>query len=306
MKTTKIPWVFAVAFGAASLALGQNKAVPLPPEGFDTPQAAADALLDAAAKNDKAALVKIFGSPGRDILTSGDPNRDEQERAEFTRLAQDKHALEPDPMNKNRETLTIGDEDWPFPAPIVQRNGKWSFEPGEARTEMRARRVGADELDVVEVCAGYVEAQQEYAAAKRGGNTILEYARRVASAPGKRDGLTWDGPEPLVPRRFAEAVVDEVKAAGGKPKPYHGYYFRMLTAQGTHARGGAFSYDAKGALIGGFGLAAWPAAYGVTGIHTFIVNQDGVIYEKDLGPASGGMANPIKAFDPDSSWKQVE
>ncbi len=300
----------ALLLGAVNLCFAQTRpALPKTQptqQSFDTAQAAADALLDAVARNDTKALQRIFGSQGHDLLTSGDPKQDEQERAEFARLAKDKHDLEPDPMNKKRMILTIGGEDWPFPAPIVEENGKWSFAAMEGRREMRQRRIGADELDVAEVCAGFVEAEKEYASQQRDANKMLKFTTRIVSTSGKHDGLYWDGPDPLVPKRFAEAVVDEPRASGAKPRPYHGYFFHLLTAQGAHARGGAFSYEAKGALIGGFGLVAWPAMYGVTGIDTFVVNQDGTIYEKDLGPTSGGAVTPIKMYDPDSTWIQVE
>lgn len=300
----------ALLLGAASYCFSQThpaaaKTQPAQ-QSFDTARAAATALLDAVAHNDTAELERIFGPQGRAILTSGDPKQDREERAEFSRLATDKNDLEPDPMNKKRMILTIGEEDWPFPVPIVEQNGKWIFATNEGRWEMRARRVGADELDVAEVCAGFMEAEKEYASERRDSNPLPKYTKRIVSTAGKHDGLYWDGPNPLVPKRFAEAVVDEPHPPGTKLRPYHGYYFHILTAQGPHAPGGAVSYDVKGSLIGGVGLAAWPAVYGVTGIDTFVENQDGTIYEKDLGPASGGTAAPVKLYDPDETWNQVE
>ncbi len=300
----------ALLLGAASYCFSQTHPVAAKAQptqrSYNTAQAAAAALLDAVAHNDTAELGRIFGPQGHAILTSGDPKHDEEELAEFSRLATDKHDLEPDPMNKKRMILTIGEEDWPFPVPIVEQNGRWIFATNEGRWEMRARRVGADELDVAEVCAGFVEAEKEYASERRDSDPLPKYTKRILSTAGKHDGLYWDGPDPLVPKRFAEAVADEPRPSGAKLRPYHGYYFRVLTAQGTHARGGAMSYEVKDTLIGGVGLVAWPAVYGVTGIDTFVVNEDGTIYEKDLGSASGGTVAPVKLYDPDDTWNQVE
>jgi hypothetical protein len=200
--------------------------------------------------------------------------------------------------------LAIGDEDWPFPVPLVKTKGKWAFDPSDAPAEMQARRIGSHELDAVEICTGFVEAEKKYASEDRDKDGLLEYAMHVTSAPGSQNGLYWEGPDtPLVPREFAEAVQDGQK----KPaKPYHGYYFRMLAGQGPHARGGAHSYLMNNKLVGGFGLVAWPAEYGVTGIHTFMVNQDGIVYQKDIPPAPGAVSALPTRFDPDPSWTPVE
>jgi hypothetical protein len=271
---------------------------------FDSALAAAEALIDAAASHDTSRLSGIFGPAGNAILTSGNPAQDRAEQSEFSKLAGAKHQFEPDARNANRMILSIGDEDWPFPVPLVRSNGKWAFDPSEARVEMQARRIGAHELDAIEICAGYVEAQQKYASEDRDKDGLLEYALHMISAPKTQSGLYWEGSgEPLVPREFAEAVWDGQKKSA---KPYHGYFFRILDGQGPNAPGGAHNYTVKNKLIGGFGLVAWPAQYEVTGIHTFIVNQDGVIYQKDIAPTPGGAALPITRFDPDSSWRPVE
>jgi hypothetical protein len=272
--------------------------------GFDSANAAADALIEAAARHDSAGLSAIFGPQGNAILTSGNPAQDRAEQSEFSKLAGAKHELEPDARNANRTILSIGDEDWPFPVPLVRSNGKWAFDPSEASAEMQARRIGEHELDAIEICAGYVEAQQEYASEDRDKDGLLEYALHMISAPEKQNGLYWEGSgEPLVPRGFAEATWDGQKKSA---KPYHGYFFRILDGQGPNAPGGAHNYTVKNKLIGGFGLVAWPAQYEVTGIHTFIVNQDGAVYEKDIAPAPGGAVLPITRFDPDASWRPVE
>jgi hypothetical protein len=286
----------AILFALAAPVLAQER--------FDSADAAVQAVIDGAEKHDTARLTAIFGPNGKALLTSGNPEQDRAEQSEFSRLAREKHQLTADPMNPNRMILVIGDEDWPFPVPIVKANGKWSFDPSEARVEMQARRIGTHELDAIEICSGYVEAQRKYASVDYDKDGILEYAPHMMSTPGKKDGLYWEGTdEPLVPHGLAEATWEGQK----KPaKPYHGYYFRILEGQGPHAPGGEHGYRAKNKLMGGFGLVAWPAEYGVTGIHTFIVNQDGVVYEKDIAPAPGGAAPAITRYDPDPSWSPVD
>jgi hypothetical protein len=274
-------------------------------ERFDSADAAAQAVIDAADAHDSARLMAIFGPRAKETLTSGDAAQDRAEQTEFARLARTKHRLEISHMNPNRAILAIGDEDWPFPVPIVRTNGKWSFNASDAPVEMQARRIGTDELDAIEICYGYVEAQQKYASEDRDKAGMLVYAPHIMSAPGRHDGLYWQGEgEPLVPEDFAKAAWDG--AQKGRAKPYHGYYFRVLQGQGTHAPDGAHNYFVKDKLIGGFGLVAWPSEYGVSGVHTFIVNQDGVVYQKDIAPVPGKPAAPITRFDPDESWQPVD
>jgi len=270
---------------------------------FDSPEAAMQALIDAAAKNDTGQLSALFGPNGRQILTSGDPQKDKAEREEFSRLANRKHELQPSTMNPNVRILIVGAEDWPFPVPIVQTNGKWRFETAQGAIEMRARRIGANELDAIEISAGYVEAQQAYAAQVRDQHGLLEYAQQIMSSPGKQDGLYWQGEGSLVPAGFAEA--ESRIGPASKPKPYHGYYFHILKSQGPDAPEGRHTYVSKESMIGGFGLVAWPAMYGVTGIHTFIVNQDGIVYERDLGRPTSNLTPPVNRYNPDKSWTPV-
>jgi len=285
----------AIAFATSSLAQ----------QRFDSPVAAAQAVIDAAESHDSARLSAILGPQASGILTSGSPAQDRDEQAEFARLARARHRLEISPLNQNRAILAIGDEDWPFPVPIRRANGKWSFDASETPAEMRARHIGADELDAIEICHGYVGAQIKYASEDRDQDGLLEYSPRLMSRPGQHDGLYWDGAgEPLVPEGFARAAWDANRK--GEPKPYHGYYFRVLDGQGPSAPGGAHNYLVKDKMLGGFGLVAWPAEYGVTGIHTFIVNQTGLVYEKDIAPVPGKPPMPITRFDPDHSWEPVE
>jgi hypothetical protein len=295
-----------IAFGALIIGLPAI-ALAQAPKTFDSAEAAAQALIDATEKDDVAALSALFGPGGKAVLTSGDAEQDKKERAEFARLARDKHQLEPDPLNSAVTILAIGSEDWPFPIPIVHSKDKWHFDALQGAVEMQARRVGANELDTIEVCAGYVEAQLEYAAQVRDKHGMLEYAQRIAGAQGQPDTLYWGGSaEPLVPEAFADAEVETGKGAEVKPKPYHGYYFRVLQAQGRNAEGGRHNYMVKDSMVGGFGLVAWPAHYGVSGVHTFIVNQNGVIYEKDLGNPTTSLSTTVTSYDPDKSWTRVQ
>jgi hypothetical protein len=274
-------------------------------ERFDSPEAAAQSVIDAVDSHDSARLLTIFGPQANGILTSGDSARDRNEQAEFARLARAKHRLEISPMHPNRAVLAIGDEDWPFPVPMVRVNGKWSFDVSETPVEIRARGIGADELDAIEICHGYVEAQVKYASEGRDKDGILKYASRLMSMTGRHDGLYWAGAaESLIPEGLARAEWDGDRKE--QAKPYHGYYFRVLEGQGSNAPEGSHNYFVKGKLLGGFGLVAWPAVYGVTGIHTFIVNQDGLVYQKDIAPLPGKAPLPITRFDPDHSWEPVD
>lgn len=268
---------------------------------FGSAESAVDALIDAAQKQDVAQIAAIFGPQGGNVLMTGDNERDKREMAEFARLAMDRHRLEADAMNRDRMILSVGSQDWPFPVPIVRAGGQWKFDAMQGLAEMRTRRIGSNELDAIEICAGYVEAQQKYATRDHDKDGLLKYARLIMSSPGKEDGLFGTGSaETLVPQSFAEASVTT------KATPYHGYYFRVLTSQGPDAPGGPHNYVVKGSMIGGFGLVAWPAEYGVTGIQTFIVNQDGVVYERDLGKPVSNLVPPVTSFNPGKGWTPVE
>jgi Protein of unknown function (DUF2950) len=265
---------------------------------FDSPDAAAQAAIAAAEKNDVAELTAIFGARSKAILTTGDPAQDKEERAEFAKVARSKYHIEKDPMNLHRVILDIGPEDWPFPVPIVEHDGKWSFDPDQGDLEVRARRIGANELDTIEHLAGLVEAQHEYAQADRDGDGILEYAQLIATSPGKSDGL--------LPAQDPVAQA-EVRPGKAKATPVCGYYFKVLESQGANAGGGRHQYVVDGKhMMAGFALVAWPAEYGVTGIHTFIVNAGGEIFEKDLGKPVSSLTSPVRVFDPDPTWRSVD
>jgi hypothetical protein len=287
----------ATALACAVPALAQQR--------FDSSEAAAQALIGAVEKHDSAQLTAIFGPAARQILTSGNSTQDRNEQDEFARLAKAKHEIQVSPMSANRAILAIGDEDWPFPVPIVRKDGKWSFDASETPAEMSARVLGANELDAIEICHGYVDAQMQYASEDRDKDGMLEYAPHLMSTAGKHDGLYWKGEgDPLVPEGMALAAWNG--AVKGQAKPYDGYYLRVLDGQGPDAPGGEHNYLVKDKLIGGFGLVAWPAQYGITGIHTFIVNQDGVVYQKDIPPDPAKPAAPIVRYNPDRLWELVE
>jgi hypothetical protein len=266
---------------------------------FASPQDIIQATIEAAGHNDTAALLELFGPGGKDIVESGDPAEDKEVRAEFARSAKEKLEIETDPLTPDRVTFTVGAQDWPFPVPVVRRDGKWQLDSASGRFEILARRIGSNELNAMEVCRGYAEAQLEYASGARDGDRVLKYAQTIVSAPGKQDGLYSEGvPESLVSKEFAQA-------AGSKPVPYHGYYFRLLKSQGSDAAGGAFDYVVNGKMIGGFAMVAWPAEYGASGILTFIINQDGLVYQKDLGEGTALRARQMTQFNPAKSWRPV-
>jgi hypothetical protein len=275
---------------------------------FPTSQEAAEALVDAAAKDDTAALMKLFGPQGTDIVQSGDPAEDSASRANFVRRAHEKMDVRVEPQNPARATLIAGNDDWPFPVPLIRtKSGQWYFDSARGRTEILARRIGRNELVAIDVCRGYVEAQMKYASEDFNKDGILQYAQKLISTPGQKDGLYFEGePANLIPKDFADAA-DAIAAGGssGKRTPYHGYYFHVLKAQGPEAAGGAHSYVVKGEMIGGFGLIAYPAQYGVSGIKSFIVNQDGVVYEKDLGPMTPTLARQTVQFNPGKGWEAI-
>jgi len=273
---------------------------------FATPREVIQATIDAAERNDSVALLKLFGPDGRDIVQSGNPAEDAALRAEFVRSAHEKLQIEEDPLLPSRVTFSVGEAGWPFPVPVIRRDGKWQLDSTGGRLEILARRIGRDELNAMEVCRGYAEAQLAYSATPRGGDRFLKYAQKIASSPGTQDGLYSGGsPDVLVASSFAAASPADAYAVGKKAEPYHGYYFRVLTAQGPDAAGGAFDYVVKGKMIGGFALVAWPARYGVTGIRTLLINHEGIVYEKDLGLATALQLRQMTRFNPDKSWRPV-
>jgi hypothetical protein len=271
---------------------------------FPTADQAADALIDAAEKFDVAALEEILGPDSQDIIHTGEPARDREVAKEFAAQARVKKNISLDPNNPRRAILLIGNDNWPFAVPIVKQGGKWVFDAKSGRQELLNRRIGRNELDAIEICRGFVEAQDEYALTKHDG--VNQYAQHIISTPGKQDGLawqnadgTWGGP---VGENVARAIERGYKS---KTEPYHGYYFKVLKGQGPDAPLGEMNFVVKGVMIGGFALIAAPAQYRVTGVKTFMVSYDGVVYQKDLGPNTLEIASKIERFNPDKTWSPV-
>jgi hypothetical protein len=292
----KLTGVAAVGLTAALL----HAAPPTIQLTFATPLEAIQATIDAAEHNDSAALLQLFGPDGKDILESGDPAEDRDVRAEFARSAHEKLQIETDPSNPDRVTFAVGEQDWPFPVPVIRKDGKWRLDSSGGRLEILARRVGRNELNAMEISRGYVEAQLEYASKDRDRDGILEYAQTIASSPGKPDGLYSESDPSLVTKAFAMA------AGAVKPESYHGYYFRILKSQGPEALGGAVDYLVNGKMVGGFALVAWPAEYGVSGVETFIINHEGQLFGKDLGMTTPVLARQMTRFNPDKSWHRFD
>jgi len=274
-------------------------------KAFTTARQAADALIDAAEKYDVAALEEILGSGARDVISTGEPVRDREMAAEFAKQARTKKHVA---VNKTatRAFLSIGEDDWPFPLPIVKRGGSWSFDAKAGRQEILYRRIGRNELDANQICRGYVVAQHEYALIKREGYGVNEYAQRLISTPGKQDGLAWKNTDGTWGGPIGENVARAFERGyTGTGEPFHGYFFKVLKGQGRAAPMGQMYFLVKGVMIGGFALVASPAEYGVTGVKSFIVSHDGVVYEKDLGPNTLTIFREMELFNPDKSWNPV-
>ncbi|HTS25279.1 MAG TPA: DUF2950 domain-containing protein [Bryobacteraceae bacterium] len=301
MRTNSAYWIGAIGLTVAAALLHAQAQ-----QTFATPKEAADALVAAAEHNDTAALMKVLGPASKDIVESGDPAEDKSGRAQFAERAHARMRVDPEPGNPDRAVVIVGQDDWPFPVPLYRKAGRWSFDAARGRTEILARRIGRNEMGAIEVCRGYVEAQMAYAAHDRNGDGMLQYAQKIVSSSGKKDGLYWAGEsDALVPKAFADAAA-ALLAEGKKPAPYHGYFFHILKAQGPDAPGGAMDYVVKGKMMGGFAMVAYPAEYGVSGVKTFLVNHRGMVYEKDLGSATATVARQMTRFNPDKTWKAVE
>ena len=273
---------------------------------FDTPQQAAEALVAAAEQFDELALREIFGPGGEDIVFSGEYPQDRKRASDFAAEAREKENVSVDSKKGNRAFLLVGNEDWPFPVPIVKLGAKWTFDAKAGRQELLYRRIGSNELDAIDICRGYVEAQHEYALQKREGYDVNQYAQRIVSTPGKQDGLAWQNPDGSWGGPIGEKVaraIEQGYSVGAEP--YHGYFFKILKSQGPEAPLGEMDFVVKGVMIGGFALVAAPAEYGVTGVKSFIVSHDGVVYENDLGPATLNEFIKMERFNPDRAWKPI-
>lgn len=270
---------------------------------FDTPEKAADALIEAAEKFDERTLIEIFGPGGEDVVLTGEMPQDRERAADFAAEAREKKNVALDPKNGNRAILNVGHENWPFPVPIVKKNGKWSFDAKAGLQELLYRRIGHNELDAIQVCHSYVEAQDEYAYRKREGYAVNQFAQRIVSTPGKQDGLAWENPDGTWDGPIGEKVAHAIEQGYSKDlAPYHGYYFKILKGQGPAAPLGEMDFVVQGVMIGGFALVAAPAEYRVTGVKTFIVSHDGIVYERDFGPSTLEEFIKMERFNPDKSW----
>ncbi|MCW5890199.1 MAG: DUF2950 family protein [bacterium] len=303
MRTSMLTLVLVLGVAA-----GVRAAPPPGQPHYKTPEQAIRALADAARKGDAARVAAILGPESEDVVASGDPVADKAARVRFANAVGQRVRI--DEVDATHRVAILGREDWPFPIPLVKDAGGWRFDTAAGRDEIVNRRIGNNELGAIDVARAYVEAQREYAAADRGAGTGV-YAQKVRSTPGQRDGLYWDDPDGKAPSPLgpflADADAEGYRAAepGAAPRPYHGYLFRILTAQGASAPGGAHSYVADGKMTGGFALVAWPAEYGVSGIQTFLVNQQGIVFQKDLGAQTAELVPKITAFDPDATWTPV-
>jgi hypothetical protein len=331
--------VIAMTFGAASrtfirvryratllgLCLGVTAALPLSPishaaeptrtpaaaagvaqKTFKTPEEAGEALILAAERFDVPALKEIFGPDGADLVVTEDPVQDRNQCAAFAAEARKQTRVVRDPGNPKVAILSVGPDEWPLPMPIVEDGGRWRFDSEAGREEMLLRRIGRNELDAIGVCRGYVEAQHKYASQKHDGAKVNQYAQRIISTPGKQDGLAWQAADGTWQGPVGEGIA-RVIAEGYTERydPYHGYFFKILKGQGPAAPLGEMDFVVKGVMIGGFALVAAPAEYEVTGVKTFIVSHDGVVYEKDLGSKTLDEFRVMERFNPDSTWTPV-
>ncbi len=303
--------VAALALVAGAIVAPLRADAPTPagsPRLFGSPEEAVKVLVAATQAGDHAAVDAIFGPAVKDLL-SGDARQDALEFATFARLVGEFSQLVK--KSDDRFTLNLGNQNWPFPIPLVKQGGSWFFDTAAGKEEILNRRIGADELGAIDVCHGYVEAQREYAGADRAGDGVFKFAQKLRSSPGQKDGLYWpdtenDDPSPFGPL-IAEVHAEGYggKTAEGQPQPFKGYRFKILTAQGASAPGGAFNYIINGNLIAGFALVAYPAHWGESGVMTFIVNQWGKVYECNLGAQSADLAMAMTEFDPDQDWKEI-
>src|SRR5438552_13254523 len=318
MTSSKFSLIASAIAGFYLLGVGLHAAKPSKSEAAsapqaaqklsDTPKQAADALIQVAANFDVAAAKEILGPDSEEIVASADPVQDKNRAAEFAARAKEKMSIQTEKKNPNQAIVLVGNDDFPLPIPLVKQKGKWFFDTKVGREEILNRRIGANELNAIEICRGFDDAQHEYAVEKHDGSKVNQYAQRVISTPGKHDGLAWQNPdgtwEGPVGEEVAKALQEGYSAQGGKP--YHGYYFKVLKGQGPAAPLGEMDFMVGGAMIGGFALAAAPAEYRVTGVMTFIVGPDGVVYEKDLGPDTLKTFQSMDKYNPDKTWKVTE
>jgi hypothetical protein len=301
-----IALIATFALTAANPAAAAGKAQA---KTFASAEEATKAVIAAAKAGDSKELAAIFGPGSEKVLQSGDKVADKNARERFAKAAEEANALEK--SGDAKAILIVGKDKWPFPVPIVKADSGWRFDVEAGKEEILNRRIGQNELSAMQAIQAYVDAQREYYVRNPDNAKLLQYAQKMGSSPSKRDGLYFpvksgEPPSPLGPLFDSAKAEGHAKNASGKPAPYHGYKYRILKGQGPDAKGGAYDYVAQGKMIGGFGLIAWPATYGNSGVMTFMVNHDGVVYEKDLGPGTDAAAQKITKFNPDKTWKAVQ
>jgi hypothetical protein len=274
---------------------------------FSTPKQAADAMVLAVKNDDVTTLLEIFGPDGKDFIVTGDDVQDKNSRASFTAMVQEKMHVDVAPSNPNRAILYIGTEDWPTPVPIVKQGTKWHFDSKAGRAEILDRIIGRNELDAILLCRGYAEAQEDYASEIHDNSGVNQYAQKIISTPGKQDGLAWKNADGTEGGPIGEEVAKAIEEGyTNKEEPYHGYYYKTLKGQGPAAPLGQLDYMVNGVMIGGFALVAWPAEYRVTGVQTFIISYNGVVYQKDLGPDTAKIASTMERYNPDKTWHPTD
>jgi hypothetical protein len=304
----KAPAAPSAAVTPAAQTIPASSASPVvQPQLFESTEQAVNALVNAAGVFDTEKLIAIFGTDGDDIVLSGDVVQDRQRAEDFAAEAREKKVISVDPKTGRRAFLIIGKEDWPFPVPLVKTGSKWFFDSKAGLQELLYRRIGANELDAIQICHGYVDAQIEYALKPREGYDVNQYAQRVISTPGKQDGLAWQNPDGSWGGPIGEEIAGAIaEGYSTKEAPYHGYFFKILKGQGPAAPLGQMDYVVKGIMIGGFALVAAPAEYRVTGVKTFIVSNDGIVYQKDFGTTTLDEFKKMELFNPDKTWTPVE
>jgi hypothetical protein len=304
LQGVAISWTMAgLTYAASQPSPSATATSQMVQSSFATPKQAADALIRAAANYDVPTLMGLFGPDGKDIVSSADAVRDKNSAASFAAEAHEKTEVVIDPKNPSRAILSVGNEEWPLPIPIVKRKGKWFFDTKAGLQEILFRRIGTNELDAITICRGFVEAQKDYAEQIHDNSGVNQYARRIISTPGKQDGLAWQNQNGSWGGPVGEAVAKALaEGYGDKSKPFHGYYFKVLQGQGSDAPLGKLNYVIEGAMIGGFSLVAVPADYRVTGVKTFMVDYDGVVYQKDLGNNSLNIVKNMELYNPDKTW----
>jgi len=298
----------AIAADAPAPAKKATTAAPATagPQTFESAEKAADALVEAAEKFNVTSLIRLVGSQGEDLVLTGEYAQDRERAEEFAAQARKKKQVALDPKTDARAYLLVGEQDWPFALPIVKRDGRWSFDAAAGRQELLYRRIGSNELDAIEICDGYVDAQFDFAYRKRQGYEAPQYAQHIIASPGKQDGLAWKNPDGSWGGPIGEKIAEAIEQGYNlKADPYHGYFFKVLKGQGPAAPLGNMDYVVGGVMLGGFALVAAPAEYGETGLKTFMVSHTGVVYEKDLGPDTLQQFQQMDRFNPDKSWTPV-